>query len=89
MYSYFLILKSYINTYISIIYTESTVRNVKPQGNHNNKMYGGWNANTVRNVKPQGNHNFKIGVLVEILSVSNIKPKGNSKGSKSTPLDII
>ena len=58
MYSYFLILKSYINTYISIIYTESTVRNVKPQGNHNI-----WNCLselfcTVRNVKPQGNHNY-------------------------------
>ena len=38
MYSYFLILKSYINTYISIIYTESTVRNVKPQGNHNKRL---------------------------------------------------
>ena len=35
MYSYFLILKSYINTYISIIYTESTVSNIKPKGNHN------------------------------------------------------
>ena len=35
MYSYFLILKSYINTYISVTYTEPTVRNVKPKGNHN------------------------------------------------------
>lgn len=34
-YSYFLKLKSYINTYISVTYTEPTVRNVKPQGNHN------------------------------------------------------
>ena len=29
-YSYFLKLKSYINTYISVTYTEPTVRNVKP-----------------------------------------------------------
>ena len=35
IYSYFLKLKSYINTYISVTYTEPTVRNVKPQGNHN------------------------------------------------------
>ena len=35
IYSYFLNLKSYINTYISVTYTESTVRNVKPKGNHN------------------------------------------------------
>ena len=34
-YSYFLKIISYINTYISVTYTESTVRNVKPQGNHN------------------------------------------------------
>ena len=34
-YSYFLKLKSYINTYISVTYTEPTVRNVKPKGNHN------------------------------------------------------
>ena len=57
MYSYFLILKLYINTYISIIYTESTVRNVKPQGNHNAVGSALKTKNTVRNVKPQGNHN--------------------------------
>ena len=57
MYSYFLILKSYINTYISIIYTESTVRNVKPQGNHNALSIEYKRVVTVRNVKPQGNHN--------------------------------
>ena len=34
-YSYFLKIISYINTYISVTYTESPVRNVKPQGNHN------------------------------------------------------
>ena len=36
IYRYFLNLKSYINTYIPITYTGSTVRNVKPKGNHNN-----------------------------------------------------
>ena len=35
IYSYFLNLKSYINTYISATYTESIVSNIKPQGNHN------------------------------------------------------
>ena len=35
IYRYFLNLKSYINTYISITYTESTVSNHLPQGNHN------------------------------------------------------
>ena len=39
-YSYFLKLKSYINTYISVTYTEPTVRNVKPQGNHNDVLNG-------------------------------------------------
>lgn len=34
-YSYFLILKSYINTYISVTYTESTVSNIILKGNHN------------------------------------------------------
>ena len=34
-YSYFLYLKSYIITYISVTYTGSTVSNIKPQGNHN------------------------------------------------------
>ena len=36
-YSYFLKLKSYINTYISVTYTESTVSNTLPKGNHNPK----------------------------------------------------
>ena len=35
IYRYFLKLKSYINTYISITYTESIVSNIKPKGNHN------------------------------------------------------
>ena len=56
-YSYFLKIISYINTYISVTYTESTVRNVKPQGNHNIQEYEVWYSITVRNVKPQGNHN--------------------------------
>ena len=38
IYSYFLILKSYINTYISATYTESIVSNIKPKGNHNRKI---------------------------------------------------
>ena len=56
-YSYFLKIISYINTYISVTYTESTVRNVKPQGNHNDTCECRRNGFTVRNVKPQGNHN--------------------------------
>ena len=55
MYSYFLFLKSYINTYISIIYTESTVRNVKPQGNHNIKYPFTHYITTVSNTLPKGN----------------------------------
>ena len=58
MYSYFLILKSYINTYISVTYTEPTVRNVKPKGNHNNVFQLYIVSTTVRNVKPKGNHNL-------------------------------
>ena len=38
-YSYFLKLKSYINTYISVTYTESTVSNIKPKGNHNSNDF--------------------------------------------------
>ena len=58
MYSYFLILKSYINTYISIIYTESTVSNIKPKGNHNGgTICRNWQI-TVSNIKPKGNHNI-------------------------------
>ena len=56
-YSYFLKLKSYINTYISVTYTEPTIRNVKPQGNHNLKKHYPSLHYTIRNVKPQGNHN--------------------------------
>ena len=60
IYSYFLNLKSYINTYISVTYTESTVRNVKPKGNHNSTLNESCNVDTVRNVKPKGNHNSKL-----------------------------
>ena len=38
-YSYFLKLKSYINTYISVTYTESTVSNTLPKGNHNKVIF--------------------------------------------------
>ena len=55
MYSYFLILKSYINTYISVTYTEPTVRNVKPKGNHNIKYPFTHYITTVSNTLPKGN----------------------------------
>ena len=41
IYSYFLNLKSYINTYISATYTESIVSNIKPKGNHNREWHKG------------------------------------------------
>ena len=57
IYSYFLNLKSYINTYISATYTESIVSNIKPKGNHND-IRGGIGMNSiVSNIKPKGNHN--------------------------------
>ena len=57
IYSYFLNLKSYINTYISVTYTEPTVSNIIPQGNHNIfASFGAMNL-TVSNIIPQGNHN--------------------------------
>lgn len=77
MYSYFLILKSYINTYISIIYTESTVSNIKLKGNHNYSDIIKNITVTVRNVKPQGNHNSVISKSLILITVSNIKPQGN------------
>ena len=76
-YSYFLKLKSYINTYISVTYTEPTVRNVKPQGNHNCNSSLLLLLITVRNVKPQGNHNNFCDVSFNILTVRNVKPQGN------------
>ena len=39
IYRYFLNLKSYINNYISVTYTESTVSNIIPKGNHNAQEY--------------------------------------------------
>ena len=76
-YSYFLKLKSYINTYISVTYTEPTVRNVKPQGNHNQQQIKKCENNTVRNVKPQGNHNGINPILLGQKTVRNVKPQGN------------
>ena len=77
IYSYFLILKSYINTYISVTYTEPTVRNVKPKGNHNLLHLVDFPSLTVRNVKPKGNHNIKYPFTHYITTVSNTLPKGN------------
>ena len=56
-YSYFLKLKSYINTYISVTYTESTVSNTLPKGNHNRHCVTTWYLSTVSNTLPKGNHN--------------------------------
>ena len=56
-YSYFLKLKSYINTYISATYTEYIVSNIKPKGNHNKEYVVLINENIVSNIKPKGNHN--------------------------------
>ena len=77
MYSYFLILKSYINTYISVTYTEPTVRNVKPKGNHNVLFFPKAIEITVRNVKPKGNHNPSSVHFITKSTVRNVKPKGN------------
>ena len=57
IYSYFLNLKSYINTYISATYTESIVSNIKPKGNHNILGLEMIAVYIVSNIKPQGNHN--------------------------------
>ncbi len=57
IYSYFLILKSYINTYISVTYTESTVSNTLPKGNHNATASAQASEQTVSNTLPKGNHN--------------------------------
>ena len=77
IYSYFLILKSYINTYISVTYTEPTVRNVKPKGNHNASEKIMPVMKTVRNVKPKGNHNSTSALSQLATTVRNVKPKGN------------
>lgn len=57
IYSYFLNLISPINTSISIIYTESTVSNHLPKGNHNLLAVVHQLDFTVSNHLPQGNHN--------------------------------
>ena len=77
IYSYFLNLKSYINTYISATYTESIVSNIKPKGNHNAIPIIRDDNLTVRNVKPQGNHNNVSGILKVNTTVRNVKPQGN------------
>ena len=84
IYNYFLNLISPINTYISIIYTESTVRNVIPQGNHNKLHITLQYRNTVRNVIPQGNHNnfsqfTPFILLLETLYRKVITTRGNYK----------
>ena len=58
IYSYFLNLKSYINTYISATHTESTVSNHLPKGNHNQACEEETKKVTVSNHLPQGNHNY-------------------------------
>ena len=66
-YSYFLKLKSYINTYISVTYTEPTVRNVKPQGNHNIKIGVLVEILSVSNIKPKGNSKGLISTHLDII----------------------
>ena len=77
IYSYFLNLKSYINTYISATYTESIVSNIKPKGNHNSSLDTVINFFIVSNIKPKGNHNSPLRNIFGFRIVSNIKPKGN------------
>ena len=60
IYSYFLNLKSYINTYISATYTESIVSNIKPKGNHNSTISPTFALIIVSNIKPKGNHNVNL-----------------------------
>ena len=57
IYSYFLNLKSYINTYISVTYTEPTVSNIIPQGNHNDAQLKAAEVQFISNHLPKGNHN--------------------------------
>ena len=77
IYSYFLNLKSYINTYISATYTESTVSNHLPQGNHNLIAAMALYHLTVSNIIPQGNHNCQTWLIFFLWTVSNIIPQGN------------
>ena len=87
-YSYFLKLKSYINTYISVTYTEPTVRNVKPQGNHNPHQLRYVDGMTVRNVKPQGNHNNRMTREEVSFTVRNVKPQGNHNNTINSDKDV-
>ena len=82
-YSYFLKLKSYINTYISVTYTEPTVSNHLPQGNHNFGESVGYLKDTVSNVKPKGNHNQRGKMQKASLTVSNHLPQGNHNFGES------
>ena len=76
-YSYFLKLKSYINTYISVTYTEYTVSNTLPKGNHNAGDVLEKTINTVSNTLPKGNHNSCHLFSANHPTVSNTLPKGN------------
>ena len=80
IYSYFLNLKSYINTYISVTYTEPTVSNIIPQGNHNDYFQYNAPRHTVSNIIPQGNHNIAMIMALGGYTVSNHLPKGNHNG---------
>ena len=77
IYSYILNLKSYINTYISVTYTESTVSNHLPKGNHNNLLIEARLNSTVSNHLPKGNHNMVKLYKEQKKTVSNHLPKGN------------
>ena len=77
IYSYILNLKSYINTYISVTYTESTVSNHLPKGNHNVITQFQYINRTVSNHLPKGNHNKHINWCNCTSTVSNHLPKGN------------
>ena len=76
-YSYFLNLKPYVNTCISITYTESTVSNTLPKGNHNLNTIQKSTELTVSNTLPKGNHNRLYQVMHQDWTVSNTLPKGN------------
>ena len=77
IYSYILNLKSYINTYISVTYTESTVSNHLPKGNHNWFFIQTFFFDTVSNHLPKGNHNTNQSDCANWCTVSNHLPKGN------------
>jgi hypothetical protein len=47
-----------INTYISITYTESTVRNIIPKGNYKRGEVQDRATRTVRNIIPKGNYKW-------------------------------